>query len=180
MSILGKSEIIKLVKKYRLIHPFDERLLDGDSYVLTVEKTIKLNYLEHQNVISHEIVFLPTNIVAHLTAKSKFGRAGLSFLNAAKVHSGFIGRLVLEIVNLSNTREPIVIEKGEQFMHIEFIERKGEPSPYEGEYQFQFMSKDEIKDYIPFMKEVFGNDFIRLAKKWKLEEKIGEPLQKYL
>ncbi|MBO3762627.1 MAG: hypothetical protein QXS21_00840 [Thermoproteota archaeon] len=174
MSILGKSEIIKLVKEYRIIHPFDERLLDGDSYVLTVEKTIELNYLEHQNVISHEIVFLPSNIVAHLTAKSKFGRMGLSFLNAAKVHSGFIGRLVLEIVNLSNFRKPIVIEKGEQFMHIEFIERKGEPSPYEGEYQFQYMSKEEIVSYIPYLKRVFGSEFDRLYKVWKVDEKIGQ------
>lgn len=174
MSILGKSEIIKLVKEYRIIHPFDERLLDGDSYVLTVERTIELNYLEHQNVISHEIVFLPSNIVAHLTAKSKFGRMGLSFLNAAKVHSGFIGRLVLEIVNLSNFRKPIVIEKGEQFMHIEFIERKGEPAPYEGEYQFQYMSKEEIISYLPYLKKAFGNEFDRLCRIWKVDEKIGQ------
>ncbi|MCI4438821.1 hypothetical protein JHC27_03090 [archaeon] len=174
MSILGKSEIIKLIKEYRMIHPFDERLLDGDSYVLTVEKTIELNYLEHQNVISHEIVFLPSNIVAHLTAKSKFGRMGLSFLNAAKVHSGFIGRLVLEIVNLSNFRKPIVIEKGEQFMHIEFIERKGEPAPYEGEYQFQYMSKEEIVSYLPYLKKAFGSEFDRLYKVWKVDEKIGQ------
>jgi dCTP deaminase len=169
---LGKSEIIKLVREYKIIDPFDERLLDGDSYVLTVEKSIELNYLEHQNVISHEIIFLPSNIVAHLTAKSKFGRMGLSFLNAAKVHSGFIGRLVLEIVNLSNSRKPIVIEKGEQFMHIEFIERKGEPSPYEGEYQFQYMSKEEIEKYLPYLKKAFGNEFDRLSKVWRISGKL--------
>ncbi|MBO3799439.1 MAG: hypothetical protein FGF52_00005, partial [Candidatus Brockarchaeota archaeon] len=95
-----------------------------------------------------------------------------SFLNAAKVHSGFIGRLALEIVNLNNEREPVVVKSGDPFMHIEFIRREGEPSPYEGEYQFQYMTKEEIEFYIPFMKKVFGKDFERLASKWKLYEKL--------
>lgn len=172
MSILGRSELIKLVKKIPVINPFDENYMDGDGYVLTVMEDVKLQYLEHRNVISREIVFTPTNIVAHLTAKSRYGRAGLSFLNAAKVHSGFIGRLALEIVNLNNEREPVIVKKGDPFMHIEFIRREGEPSPYEGEYQFQYMTKEEIEFYIPYMKKVFGKDFERLASKWKLYEKL--------
>ena len=157
MAILGKSELLKLQKEYRIIYPFDEKLLDGDGYILTVKEDVVLNYLEHKNLISKEIVMLPTHVVAHLTAKSRFGRLGLSFLNAAKVHSGFIGRLALEVVNLSNERTPITIRANDPFMHIEFVQRIGEPEPYSGEYQFQFMSKEEIEEALPYIKKILPN-----------------------
>lgn len=165
MCILGKDRLKELIEKYRCIYPFDYNLLDGDSYVLTVKDETTLNYLEHQNIISYEIVFTPPNFVAHLTAKSKYGRMGLSFLNAAKVHSGFIGRLALEIVNLNNDRKPITIKRGDPFMHIEFETREGTPAPYTGPYQFQYMSEEEIRMYIPILREVFPN-YEELAKTW--------------
>ena len=165
MCVLGKDKLIELNKEYRIINPFNENQLDGDSYVLTVGEDVILNYLEHQNIISYEIVFTPPNYIAYLTAKSRYGRMGLSFLNAAKVHSGFCGRLALEVVNLNNERKPIIIRKGDPFMHIEFIKREGEPSPYEGEYQFQYMTNEEIKEYIPILKKSIPN-FDRLFKIW--------------
>ncbi|NHV45743.1 MAG: hypothetical protein HA493_03805 [Candidatus Verstraetearchaeota archaeon] len=165
MCVLGKDKLIELNKEYRIIHPFNENQLDGDSYILTVGQDVVLNYLEHQNIISYEIVFTPPNYIAYLTAKSRYGRMGLSFLNAAKVHSGFCGRLALEVVNLSNERKPIIIRKGDPFMHIEFIKREGSPSPYEGEYQFQYMTDEEIEEYIPILKKAIPN-FDRLFKIW--------------
>lgn len=154
MCILGKDRLIELIEKYKIVYPFDYSLLDGDSYVLTVKEETTLHYLEHKNIISYEIVFTPTNYVAHLTAKSKYGRRGLSFLNAAKVHSGFIGRLALELVNLNNDRQPITIKRGDPFMHIEFITRQGTPSPYVGQYQFQYVTDEEKKMYLPILKVV--------------------------
>jgi len=171
MSVLGKSEILKLIKQYKSVHPFSERLLDGDSYILTVKETIVLQYLEHQNLISHEIVSLPTDVVALLTAKSRYGRSGLSFLNAAKVHSGFVGRLALEVVNLSDARRPIEIRAGDPFMHIAFLRREGDPSPYVGEYQFQYMTKEEIEMYLPILQRTIP-DFERVKEAWKLDEKL--------
>ena len=165
MCILGKDKLMELIEKYKIIYPFDYNLLDGDSYILTVKEETTLHYLEHKNLISYEVVFTPPNYVAHLTAKSKYGRRGLSFLNAAKVHSGFIGRLALELVNLSNDRQPITIKRGNPFMHIEFITREGEPSPYMGQYQFQYVTEDEKKIYLPILKKVFPN-FDELAKIW--------------
>jgi dCTP deaminase len=165
MCILGKDKLMELIEKYKIIYPFDYNLLDGDSYVLTVKEETTLHYLEHKNLISYEVVFTPPNYVAHLTAKSKYGRKGLSFLNAAKVHSGFIGRLALELVNLSNDRQPITIKRGNPFMHIEFVTREGEPSPYMGQYQFQYVTEDEKKMYLPILKKVFPN-FDELAKTW--------------
>ena len=172
MTVLGKSELSKLIERYKLISPFDPHLLDGDGYILTVRETTVLSYLEHKNLVSHEIVFTLPNMVAYLTAKSRFGRMGLSFLNAAKVHSGFVGRLALEVVNLNNERQPITIKAGDPFIHIEFISRIGEPSPYSGEYQFQFMDGDEIAKYLPSIRETFPNPE-ELFKKWDVERKLG-------
>ncbi len=172
MCILGKDKLMELIENYKCIYPFDYNLLDGDSYVLTVKEETTLNYLEHKNLISYEIVFTPPSYVAHLTAKSKYGRMGLSFLNAAKVHSGFIGRLALELVNLSNDRSPITIKRGDPFMHIEFLTREGEPSPYTGGYQFQYVTKDEKSMYIPILRKIFPN-FDELAKIWA-ENKSSE------
>jgi len=165
MCILGREKLLELIERYKSIYPFDYNLLDGDGYVLTVKEETTLNYLEHKNLLSYEIVFIPPDYVAHLTAKSKYGRMGLSFLNAAKVHSGFVGRLALELVNLSNDRKPIAIKRGDPFMHIEFITREGTASPYLGEYQFQYVNEDEKKMYIPIMHKVFPN-FDELAKTW--------------
>lgn len=169
MCIIGKNKLMELIENYKVIYPYDYNLLDGDSYVLTVKEETTLHYLEHRNINSYEIVFTPPEYVAHLTAKSKYGRMGLSFLNAAKVHSGYVGRLALELVNLSNDRRPITIKRGDPFMHIEFITREGEPSPYMGEYQFQDMTPEEKRMYAPILKKVFP-DFDQLAKMWFKDE----------
>ncbi len=159
MGIAGKNELTKLIQAYKCIHPFDYALMDGDGYVMTVRDETTLHYLEHRNVISYEVVFTPPTYVSHLTAKSKYGRMGLSFLNAAKVHSGFVGRLALELVNLNNTRQPITIKRGDPLMHVEFISRDGDPSPYKGDYMFQYMTDDEVTQYTSILNEHFKGLF---------------------
>ncbi|MEM0118309.1 MAG: hypothetical protein QXV32_07660 [Conexivisphaerales archaeon] len=148
MSVAGKDVFESLQKRYSVIHPFSEELMDGDGYVLTVRDDVTISYLQHINLISAEIVFVPPDYVAHLTAKSKFGRMGLSFLNAAKVHSGFVGRLALEVVNLNNDRKPVTVKRRDPFMHFELIKRDGRAAPYHGRYMFQCMSDDEVKMYM--------------------------------
>ena len=165
LGILGRNLLRELIDNYKVIYPHDYTLLDGDGYILTVKEETTVQYLEHRNLVSYEVVFTPPNFVAHLTAKSKYGRMGLSFLNAAKIHSGFVGRIVLEVVNLSNDRRPITIKHGDPFMHTEFITRDGEPSPYMGEFQFQFLTDEEVSMYIPILKKVFPN-YEELAKVW--------------
>jgi len=173
MCILGRDKLEELIDKFKCIYPFDLSLLDGDGYILTVRDETTLHYLEHRNLISKEVVFTPPEYVAHLTAKSKYGRAGLSFLNAAKVHSGFIGRLALELVNLNNDRTPITIRKGDPLIHIEFITRMGKPSPYKGVYQFQYMTDEEIHVYVPILKGVFEN-YEDLARIWFKNKPLRE------
>lgn len=165
MCVLGKSELLSLIERYKVVNPYNPSQLDGDSYILTVKDDVTLQYLEHRNVISNEIVYTPPGYIAYLTAKSRYGRMGLSFLNAAKVHSGFVGRLALEVVNLSNDRRPITIRKGDPFMHIEFITRLGRPSPYEGEYQFQYMTLEEVESYVPILKETIP-EFEKYERVW--------------
>jgi dCTP deaminase len=166
LAIAGKDQLTKLIQAYKCIHPFDYALMDGDGYVLTVRDETTLHYLEHRNVISYEVVFTPPTYVSHLTAKSRYGRMGLSFLNAAKVHSGFVGRLALELVNLSNGRQPITIKRGDPLMHVEFISREGNPAPYKGDYMFQYMSDDEVSLYMGILKERFKGlfDLVELEK----------------
>jgi len=173
LGILGKGKIVELVNSLKCIHPFDFSLLDGDGYVLTVRDETTLHYLEHKNLISHEVVFTPPNYVAHLTAKSKYGRMGLSFLNAAKVHSGFVGRLALELVNLSNDRQPITIKRGDPLMHIEFITRDGEPAPYDGAYMFQYMTQDEASLYKGILSKHFPAVFSEDSLARMVRERIG-------
>ncbi len=160
MTVLGASILKELVSKYQVIHPSDDAAFDGDGYVLTVREDRTLNYLEHRNMVSREIVFTPPDCVAHLTSKSKFGRLGLSFLNSVKVHSGFVGRLALELVNLSNERTPIMIRQGDPLIHIEFLRREGEPAPYLGRYMFQFMNDEETQTYVKILTENFPMVFL--------------------
>ena len=159
MVVMGRDLLEEMIKKYRCIQPFNPQLLDGDGYILTVRDDTSLHYLEHKNLISNEIVFTPPSYVAHLTAKSRYGRMGLSFLNAAKVHSGFIGRLALELVNLSNERQPITIGRGDPLMHIEYLRREGRPSPYNGEYMFQYMTEEEIRTFVDIIDKNFSGLF---------------------
>lgn len=174
MCIVGKSELLKLIDKYKAIHPFDLELLDGDGYVLTVGEKRTLQYLEHKNLVSHEVVFTPPHYVAQLTAKSRYGRMGLSFLNAAKVHSGFIGRLVIELVNLANDRTPITIRRGDPLMHIEFVTREGEPCVYTGSYMFQYMSEGEVELYKNIILTNFPKEFDKKTVEEQAKNKIVE------
>jgi dCTP deaminase len=159
MTILGKDLIVKLVEEKKCIHPFDYELFDGDGYVLTVQKETVLNYLEHRNVISHEVVFTPPDVVGHLTAKSKYGRLGLSFLNSVKVHSGFVGRLALELVNLNNERSPITIKRGDPLIHLELEKREGAPSVYSGQYMFQYLNDQEAELYCNLISKLYPDLF---------------------
>jgi len=172
LGVAGRDKLTKLIQDYKCIHPFDYALLDGDGYVLTVRDETTFHYLEHRNVVSYEVVFTPPSYVSHLTAKSKYGRMGLSFLNAAKVHSGFVGRLALELVNLNNSRQSITIKRGDPLMHMEYITREGEPSPYRGDYMFQYMSDEEVALYLGIMKEQFRGLFVQEELERMAKERV--------
>ena len=174
MTVVGKSILTELVDKYKVIYPTIPEGFDGDGYVLTVREDRTLNYLEHRNMVSKEVIFTPPNFVAHLTAKSKFGRMGLSFLNSVKVHSGFVGRLALELVNLNNERSPITVRHGDPLIHIEFITREGDPSPYRGNYMFQYMNDEETDTYVNILSTHFATLFTQEELQRMKAHKVSE------
>jgi dCTP deaminase len=176
MGIIGQAQASSLIEKYKCIHPFDHALLDGDGYVLTVRDETTLRYLEHKNIISHEVVFVPPSYVAHLTARSTYGRIGLALLNAAKVHSGLIGRLALELVNLSNEQEPVTIRRGDPFIRLEFLTRDGKPCPYKGQYIFQYMTDDEVSLFLGILSEQYQACLIKPTwNAWRSKDFAVEP-----
>ncbi len=150
MCVIGKDLLERLQREYRLVWPFDPAHFDGDGYVLSVAEDVTINYLDFENVVSLEFVHIPWFLVGYMTTKSKFGRLGLMFSNSAKAHSGFIGRIVLELTNVSKLHKPITISKGEPLIHLDFWTRLGKPSPYDGKYMYQHMSEEEIKMIEPF------------------------------
>jgi hypothetical protein len=50
-------------------------------------------------------------------------------------------------------------------MHIEFLTREGEPAPYIGPYQFQYLTTEEKQMYTPILQRAFPN-YKELAEKW--------------
>lgn len=97
---------------------------------------------------------------------------GLSFLNSVKVHSGFVGRLALELVNLSNERTPITIKQGDPLIHIEFLRREGPPEPYAGKYMFQFMDEKEASMYVDSISRSFPDLFPREELERRTRERV--------
>ena len=89
-------------------------------------------------------------------AKSLYGRLGL-VPERCQGSQRLYRQTPLELVNLSNERTPITIKRGDPLIHVEFISRNGEPSPYDGEFQFQYM-------------DIINREFSHIFNKARLEE----------
>ena len=72
------------------------------------------------------------------------------------------------MVNLSNERTPITIKRGDPLIHVEFISKNGEPSPYDGEFQFQYMDEHEVGMYM----DIIDREFSHIFNKARLEEVV--------
>ncbi|MEM2082321.1 MAG: hypothetical protein QXK34_01100 [Candidatus Bathyarchaeia archaeon] len=78
----------------------------------------------------------------------------------------------LELVNLSNDRQPITIKRGDPLMHIEFITRLGKPSPYSGPYMFQYITDEEAELYSKILLEKFPREYDRAKVESMLKDRI--------
>ena len=74
MTVIGKSILSGLVDEYKVISPVSPEGFDGDGYVLTVREDRTLNYLEHRNMISKEVIFTPRT--SWLISPPRAGSAG--------------------------------------------------------------------------------------------------------
>jgi dCTP deaminase len=51
------------------------------------------------------------------------------------------------------------VNRGDPLIHIEFITREGDPSPYRGNYMFQYMTDEETEQYAQILSRHFNDLF---------------------
>lgn len=156
--ILGREEILKLVKEKKLIEAFDEGCLEGAGYDLRVarfynasgdsylgkDKRVMPGIAEIPSEILRmapgdyvlmetvEKVNMPENLIARVLNRSSLFRCGASTFNAL-VDPGYQGTLTFGLRNISNNN--FTIQKGARVAQIVFEEIKGGTKLYDGKYQ---------------------------------------------
>lgn len=156
--ILGRDEILKLVKEKRLIEGFDETCLEGTGYDLRVakfynasgdsflgkDKRVMPNAEEIPSDILRmapgdyvlmetvEKVNMPENLVARVLNRSSLFRCGATTFNAL-VDPGYTGTLTFGLKNVSNNN--FSIQHGARVAQIVFEEVNGGTKLYNGKYQ---------------------------------------------
>ncbi len=156
--VLGKSEILSLVKEKNLLENFSEKSLGGAGYDLRVDRIYKLksdSFLgvddrktpeveevefdnfslrpgEYVLVETLEKVNMPSDIAARVLNRSTLFRCGCALFNAL-VDPGFKGTLTFGLKNLSE--HEFKLERHARIAQIVFEKVVGETSDYEGKYQ---------------------------------------------
>ncbi|MBN2518371.1 MAG: dCTP deaminase [Candidatus Altiarchaeota archaeon] len=156
--ILGRSEILKLVKEKKLIEGFNEGCLEGAGYDLRVGNFYRIEGSAHLGketrklpdakeiksegynikpgeyilVKTMEKVNMPNDVAARVLNRSSVFRSGCNSIHAF-VDPGFTGNLTFGFQNIGANE--FVLEKGAKIAQIIFEEVKGETKPYNGRYQ---------------------------------------------
>ncbi len=146
--VLSKSTIQTLLDEGRLkISPYDPEALQDISYRLHLdsvavypdtnqEKTINNDFHllpgEFVLINSKEYVEIPDDLVGHMSTRSSAARLGLLVnFGSELIHPGHIGKICLEIKNLSN--KPILLQSGLSLAQLYFekvdatVNGKGNP-----------------------------------------------------
>ncbi|MEW5760460.1 MAG: hypothetical protein AB1779_06825 [Candidatus Thermoplasmatota archaeon] len=136
MSVYSGLNIKKLVKNKKIkIEPYNEELVQNNSYQLTLLESLKMKKFEFKCVWTKEKITLPNDIVGLMTAKSKLARLGLFFPNSMGCDAGFSGNLVVELFYLGE--EEIKLNAGEPILHLWLLKTIGKCKPYRGIYYNQ-------------------------------------------
>lgn len=156
--ILGRDEILRLVKEKNLIEGFDETCLEGAGYDLRVGKFYSASggtYLSREerklpeiNEITGETLMLkpgdyvlmetmegvnmPGDLAARVLNRSSLFRCGASTFNAL-IDPGYCGKLTFGLRNISD--HDFSIKKGAKVAQIVFEEVTGGTQLYNGRYQ---------------------------------------------
>lgn len=156
--ILGKSEILKLVKDKKLIENFEKECLGGAGYDLRIGKFYSASgqtYLgkterklpeieeiqedillmkpgDYVLIETAESVNMPSDLAARVLNRSSLFRCGASTFNAL-VDPGYKGALTFGLKNISD--HDFSIQKGARVAQIVFEEVKGGTELYKGRYQ---------------------------------------------
>ena len=156
--ILGRDEILKLVKEKKLIEGFDKKCLEGAGYDLRVgkfysasggtflsreerklpeikeimEETLMLKPGDYVLMETVEKVNVPGDLAARVLNRSSLFRCGASTFNAL-VDPGYRGKLTFGLRNISG--HDFSIRKGAKVAQIVFEEVAGGTQLYSGRYQ---------------------------------------------
>ena len=95
----------------------------GEKFVLHPGQLVLASTLEYLR--------LPSSLVATVTSRSKWGRAGLVIATATAIHPGFGGTITLEMINLGEV--PLIIYPGLRVAQLIFSECEG-GTEYRGDY----------------------------------------------
>lgn len=144
IGVLNSEDILHACQDQGLIiDPFDESHLQPTSYDISVGQflddgelrdfdSLRVEHLQSRNFVALERIEFPLNMIGHMNIRSTFRRRGLMG-DLGRIEAGWRGRLVIEVFN---TKEPIVIDKGERIATIEFVRlAKAVNKGYEGAFQ---------------------------------------------
>ena len=137
----------------KMISPFYPENLSPDSIDLTLDKTIKIEttkgweevhigrgYALRPNqfilAMTRETVKIPNNYSGLLFTKSGDSRQGLTHTAAKLIHSGFEGKIVLELKNYSEFNS-ILLSAGMPIIQLGIIHHAYSQQSYKGNYQNQ-------------------------------------------
>jgi dCTP deaminase len=159
MAILSGKQISNLVKRKKVIEPFEPELIQPASYDLRLGHKILASPLSSENlgmvielteknptyqihsgqmigVLSLEKLRIPLNICGRFGIRSTFARRGINAFGGLQLDPGFRGRLTMNLLNVGP--EPVTITLSEPLFTVEFqkLEKPAEVG-YSGPFQDQ-------------------------------------------
>jgi len=129
--ILGHHELIKRLQSDLVIAPLDQDQVRENGIDLSINDQLTIEPKKFALARTKEWVEFPIDLVGLCNLRSTYARKGL-FIPPTVVDAGFKGRLVIEIVNISD--QPYTFRQGERFLHL-IVARCQGAIPYSGKYQ---------------------------------------------
>ena len=131
--ILGHLELLKRLQNDLIVNPLDPDQVRENGIDLSIGDPLTIEPKAFALAKTREWVEFPTDLVGLCNLRSTYSRRGL-LIPPTVVDAGFKGKLVIEIVNLSN--QPYTFKQGERFLHLIVAKCQG-AKPYNGKYQYQ-------------------------------------------
>ena len=131
--ILGHVELLKRLQRDLVVNPLDMDQVRENGIDLSIGDQLTIEPKAFALAKTREWVEFPTDLVGLCNLRSTYARKGL-LIPPTVVDAGFKGKLVIEIVNLSD--QPYTFKQGERFLHLVIAKCQG-AIPYSGKYQHQ-------------------------------------------
>lgn len=198
-GVLLSDEILRYVKWFKLIDPFDEKELKPASYKLRVGDeysvggvitkissdidTIKIPPFEIAIIKTKEKINLPRFLIARWNIRVTQAYRGLLWVGGPQVDPGYFGHLFCPIYNLSN--EDVIIKQGEAIATIDFIRTTTFKKKLCKEFERPAPGRQKITDYEPWkLKSAISNLITNNIKKIendvaKFKETTEKSLEKF-